>query len=592
MTVTRRFLAMSAVVALLGVAACGDDDNGGSGPSTLSVPTGVTATQLSPTSIRVSWTAASGATGYLVQRADASNPSSFATVGGGVVNGTSVDDNGVTAGVSYSYHVASVSAADTSDFSAPINFATGEKEATLTGPVTASRTLYADTLYTLSGYVKVANGATLTVQPGTKIIGDTTQPGSSLWILRGAKIDAQGTADAPIVFTSARSPGNRKPGDWGGIIIIGNGIINRTGSTILTEGGAAGQAENYAGGTDNSDNSGTLRYVRIEFAGYDISNGAGQELNSLSSYAVGRGTTYEYIQTMSGLDDSFEFWGGAVDTRYLVSYESGDDHFDWTEGYQGRGQFLIALQTQRLTPQSGAGVFSSDPRGFEGDGCDPAVSGCTVSNAPGSAGTSAPYSMPVWANFTVIGTGQLGGFPADGNGAVLRRGTGGTMFNGIIARFPGTGLQMRDAFTDSLRLRDSLNIVNLILAENGPSATPTNYDADGADVLATCPGSPPPDVETCRRFAQAGKFATANHQVGTAAASLVASLNPTGLDWTPVATAGQPDPTTGGSTVVPAHFDARTASFFGAAMPKTTYIGAADPSGAKWWQGWTVYNIN
>jgi hypothetical protein len=587
---TRRFFSTAAVLALFGVAACGDD-NGGGGPSGLEAPTGVAATQLSLTSIHVAWTAATGATGYLVERAAASSPGSFAQIGGGVVAGNSLDDADVTEGVAYSYRVASVSASDTSAFSTAASFTTGLTGATLTNPISVSRTLYSDTVYTLSGYVKVANGATLTIQPGTRIIGDTTVVGSSLWILRGAKIDAQGTADAPIVFTSARSPGNRKPGDWGGIIIIGNGIINRTGATINTEGGAAGQAENYAGGNDNDDDSGTLRYVRIEFAGYDISNGAGQELNSLSSYAVGRGTTYEYLQTMSGLDDSFEFWGGAVDTRYLVSYESGDDHFDWTEGYLGRGQFLIALQTQRLTPQSGAGVFSSDPRGFEGDGCDPVPgSGCTVTNTPAGAGASTPYSMPVWANFTVIGTGQLGGFPTDGNGAVLRRGTGGTLFNGIIARFPGTGLQMRDAFTDSLRLRDSLNITNLILAENGPSATPTNYDADGADVLGSCPGGA--DVETCRRFAQAAKFAASNHQIGTAAASLLTSLNPSGLDWTPVATAGQPDPTTGGSSVVPAHFDARTTNFFGAAMPKTTYIGAADPAGPKWWEGWTSYNIN
>ena len=590
MKVIRRFSATAAVLAGLGVAACSDSNDGGTGPSPLAAPAGVSATQLSLTSIRVSWTAASGATGYLVERADAANPGSFTQVGGGVLESPPFDDD-VTAGVVYSYRVASVSAADTSAFSAPVTSTTGLTTATLTGPITASRTLYSDTVYTLSGYVKVANGATLTIQPGTTIIGDTTQAGSSLWILRGARIDAQGTPDAPIVFTSARSPGNRKPGDWGGVIIIGNGVINRTGATINTEGGAAGVAENYAGGSDNNDNSGTLRYVRIEFAGYDISNGAGQELNALSSYAVGRGTTYEYIQTMSGLDDSFEYWGGAVDGRYLVSYESGDDHFDWTEGYQGRNQFLIALQTQRLTPQSGAGVFSSDPRGFEGDGCDPVPgSGCTVTNAPSGAGASTPYSMPVWANFTLIGTGQLGGFPTDGNGAVLRRGTGGTLFNGIIARFPGTGLQIRDAFTDSLRLRDSLNIANLILAENGPSAAPTNYDADGADVLGSCSGGA--DVESCRRFAQAAKFAGSNHQVGTAAAGLVGSLNPSGLDWTPQATAGQPDPTTGGSTVVPAHFDARTAGFFGAAMPKTGYIGAADPAGAKWWEGWTSYNIN
>jgi hypothetical protein len=440
--------------------------------------------------------------------------------------------------------------------------------ATLTGDITADKTLYADTLYTLSGYVKVQDGATLTIQAGTRIIGDTTQPGSSLWILRGAKIEANGTADAPIVFTSARAPGNRKPGDWGGIIIIGNGIINRTGATILTEGGAAGQAENYAGGTDNNDDSGTLRYVRIEFAGYDISNGAGQELNSLSSYAVGRGTTREYVESMAGLDDSFEHWGGAVDGRYLVSYESGDDHFDWTEGYQGRNQFLIAFQSQRLQPQANSGTFSSDPRGFEGDGCEPTLAGCTLTDNS----TSSPFSMPVWANFTFVGTGPLAGFPVDGNGASLRRGTGGTLFNGIMGRWKGIALNIRDAFTDSLfEQRDSLNIANLVLAGNG-----FNFDTAGAG------------------FAQEGKFTAANAIQAFDSDVLVdtllgLNLNTASLDWAPKA--GSPADGAG-SAQVPAHFAARTANFFGGQMEQTDYVGAADPNGTKWWQGWTAYNDN
>src|SRR5690606_36147159 len=110
------------------------------------------------------------------------------------------------------------------------------------------------------------------------------------------------------------------------------------------------------------DDSGSLKYVRIEFAGYDVTQ-TGQELNGLSMYAVGSGTTIENVQTVAGLDDSFEWWGGAVDVRNLISYESGDDHFDWTEGYQGRGQNLIALQTAVLTPRPGTGTVSSDPRG-------------------------------------------------------------------------------------------------------------------------------------------------------------------------------------------------------------------------------------
>jgi len=152
-------------------------------------------------------------------------------------------------------------------------------EGTVNADITSNRTFFAETTYTISGYVKVTNGATLTIQPGTRIVGDADVPGSSLWILRGARLVAEGTAQAPIVFTSDKAPGSRAPGDWGGIIIVGNGVINRTANPVLTEGGAAGEAENYAGGNDNSDNSGSLRYVRIEFAGFDVSNGGGQELN-------------------------------------------------------------------------------------------------------------------------------------------------------------------------------------------------------------------------------------------------------------------------------------------------------------------------
>src|SRR5690606_23991053 len=135
----------------------------------------------------------------------------------------------------------------------------GPKIAVLTG-VTQDRTLYADTTYVLSGYVKVSNGATLTIQPGTKIVGDTLVPGSSLWILRGSKLIAEGTAENPIVFTSARAEGHRAPGDRGGSVIVGNAPINRTANPIFTE-GPAGAAENYAGGGDFNDDSGRIRYV-------------------------------------------------------------------------------------------------------------------------------------------------------------------------------------------------------------------------------------------------------------------------------------------------------------------------------------------
>jgi hypothetical protein len=429
----------------------------------------------------------------------------------------------------------------------------------LTGNITTDRTLSPDSaeVYVLSGYVKVTNGATLTIEPGTTIVGDTLVPGSSLWILRGARIIAEGTADRPIVFTSQRAPGHRRPGDWGGIIIIGNGIINRTGSTILTEGPAGGVAENYAGGTDNNDSSGSLRYVRIEFAGYDVSGGAGQELNALSMYAVGRGTRIEYVQALAGLDDSFEWWGGAVDTRYLVSVEAGDDHFDWTEGYQGRNQFLIAFQNTRLDPRPGTGTYSGDPNSFEGDGCDPSVSGCVL----GTDTASTPLSNPVFANFTVIHGGNGASFPAGTNGLVLRRGTAGAFYNGIVARHKGTGLNIRDAFTDRNRQAGRLDIRSLAFVENG-----ANFDPESGS-----------------NFGKKSNFpAHGLIEVDGPASSLFVSLDPANPDFTP--TPGSPV-TTGGSEV-PAE---RVQGYFGGTWQNTTYLGAASPDGPRWWQGWTSF---
>jgi Fibronectin type III domain len=551
---TLRVAALAALIAA-GLAACSDDD-GNNPPATPPAPTGLTATAVSETSIVVSWTAVSGATSYVLERAEASAPGSFTQVGGSLAAAT-YTDNAVVPGTAYSYRVAAVNSAGTGTFSGTVSVTTaGLKVATLTGNITTDRTLFADTLYSLSGYVKVANGRTLTIQPGTTIVGDVAVPGSSLWILRGSKIDAQGTADAPIVFTSSQPAGQRKPGDWGGLLIIGNGIINRSG-TVLTE-GPQGITEPYSGGTDNADNSGILRYVRIEFGGYDVSNGAGQELNSFSLYAVGSGTVLEYVQSLAGLDDSFEWWGGAVDGRYLVSYESGDDHFDWSEGFRGRNQFLIAFQSVRIDPAPGTGTLSTDPQGFEADGCS--GTGCDLGFA------SQPFSRPVFANFTVIGPGTGTALTGSGDvGMVLRRGTGGYLTNCIVARPQRQGLSVRDPETNTMLTTDSLNVVNLLLAENA-----ANYDPVGTN------------------FGQETVFAADNHvaAAGTAA-TLFTGLTPPALDWTPAA--GSPAAAGAGVVVIPADY---TANFFGGTLPNTTFFGAADPTAAKWWEGWTNYATN
>lgn len=437
----------------------------------------------------------------------------------------------------------------------------GDKVATLSGTITADRTLSRDTVYTLKGYVKVAAGASLIVQDGTTVVGDTLVSGSSLWILPGAKIIANGTAERPIVFTSGYREGTRSPGDWGGIVIIGKAKINRTANPIYTEGPST-TAVNYAGGNDDNDNSGILRYVRIEFAGYDVSDGQGQELNSLSMYAVGRGTTIEYVQTVAGLDDSFEWFGGTVDGRYLISYESGDDHFDWTEGYRGRNQFLIAYQSAVFSIRPGAGGYSTDPRGFEGDGCENNKAGCTFTNAP--------FSNPVFANFTLIGPGTGVYSSQDGNGVMIRRGSGGTLVNGVIARWPGTAVAIRDQASDNLRAVDSLVFRNVTLVQNGKT-----FD-DLAGQFGGNVNIP------ANNFVVEGPTVTA--------ASLFASLSPVALDFTPSATSSL---RTGGLSTFPAIIANRGTNFFGSTVQATTYRGAADPSATtKWWAGWTKYLAN
>ncbi|HEU4748271.1 MAG TPA: hypothetical protein VFS56_07190 [Gemmatimonadaceae bacterium] len=436
-------------------------------------------------------------------------------------------------------------------------------DATITADITASRTLYADTTYTLSGFIKVANNATLTIQAGTKIIGDFDVPGSSLFVLRGSKILALGTAEDPIVFTSERTSG-RQAGDWGGLIIVGNGIVNRADPTILegTGTGASNPQVNYAGGTSNTDDSGELRYVRVEFAGYATAQDA--ELNSFTFAALGSGTRLSYLEALYGLDDAFEWFGGAVDAKYLVSYETGDDHFDASEGYSGRNQFLIAFQSIRPDARPAAGSASSDPQGIENDGC--AGSNCL------SGQNSDPRTNPIFANFTLVGTGPgVVDATSGGIGMMLRRGTAGAYVNGIIARWPRAAISLRDQTTLDRIDDGSLVLRNLYLAENGP----TFQAASGTTVQGTV------DL-TANSIEVAGGSTTASSIFTSLPAAPAAAAN---LDWALTADAA---PGTGGSGA----FSGALATQAGSFVTGTSYRGAADPAGVKWWAGWTSYARN
>lgn len=450
--------------------------------------------------------------------------------------------------------------------------------ADITQDITSSRTLFSDTTYTLKGFIHVTNGATLTIQPGTKIQGDFNTLGSSLFILRGAKIVANGTATQPIVFTSSRPAGQRQPGDWGGLIIVGNAVDNRAGDIEIEGSGtepSGGSGRNYrvlySGGTSDADNSGQLSYVRVEFAGYAPSTD--NELNSFTFAAVGSGTKLSYLQAMAGLDDSFEFFGGAVDGDHLVSYETGDDHFDMSEGYHGRLQYLIAFQSTQLTQRSGAGKPSTDPQGIENDGCN--GTGCT------NGFNQQPYTIPVIANFTLVGTGDPATSGTNGGiGMMLRRGTGGYYVNGIVARWSRAGVSLRDAETyaragntgtQDLATVD-LAVKNLLFVE-----TPTIFQTGGSSVQNTL------DL--------AGNSLVANSTATTASlftafpTSAGASTSASAFDWTPPAGSAA---ASGGLTA----FSGKLHTAAGAAVTPTSYVGAAQPGGAKWWSGWTIYAQN
>jgi hypothetical protein len=551
----RRLPLLLAAVLAATTVACSEDSTGPSNDS-LGTPTGLTVTALSSTSVRVTFTAASGATSYVIQRATG-QAGSFTTVAN--TSETTYDDSGLSGATDYRYRVAATRGSEQSSYSTEASVTTpvaGPKVATIDADITSDRTLYADTVYTLKGFIKVGNGATLTIEAGTRIEGDYNTLGSSLFILRGAKIRAMGTADAPIVFTSSRPVGQRQPGDWGGLILIGNARVNRADPVILEGTENFSSPINYAGGTDDSDSSGELHYVRVEFAGYATAPNA--ELNSFTFAAVGNGTKGDHLESLAGLDDSYEFFGGGADLSYLVSYESGDDHFDMSEGFSGRLQYLIAYQSKVLIPRTGAGNVSSDPEGIENDGC----AGSNCSNGQDSQ----PYTLPLIANFTLIGTGPgVVDGTSGGIGMVLRRGTGGYYVNGVIARWPKAAMSIRDATSTGARIADgSLVVSNVLTTDN-----PTLFQAGNLTVDASAN----------------------NLEVAVSSASALFSSLPndpssgTQFDWS--LTTSSPA-RTGGMETFTGTLAAKAGSFV---MP-TAYRGAVDPSGAKWWQGWTYYADN
>lgn len=577
----RRALSAVALAVSFVTLACSSDTE----PTVVNPLVGVTATAKSSSSIQITFNGTAGDASYDVERAEGSAGTfaAAATVTAPATGGAiTFTDNSLKANNIYRYRVyvnRSGLRSVASGEATATTLAFGNASTTINTDITASRTLYADTAYLLSGFVHVANGATLTIQPGTIIKGDFNVLGSSLMIMRGAKIQAVGTADAPIVFTSSRAAGSRQPGDWGGLLLVGNAINNRSGAVTVegtgTDGTAVVSGKNYPviynGGTTATDNSGTLAYVRVEFGGFAPVQD--QEFNSFTFCAIGSGTRASYLESLDGLDDSFEFFGGGFDLDHLVAFETADDVLDMSEGFSGRVQFVVAQSTVQLVPRTGAGFYSVDLEGIENDGCN--GTGCDLGF------DSAPFTIPLIANFTIIGCGQQSCEGASGgHGMMLRRGTGGYYVNGVLARWAADGVSLRDAATyvragsvAAPTTGADLQVRNVFFAEtNGTLFQPQTGTTPQNALDVTANG-------LTLSTATAASLFVAIPAVGSAPTSISA------FDFTPAT--GSPI-ATGGL----AAFSGAIATKAGTFVTPTAYMGGVAPAGPKWFTGWTNYVRN
>ncbi len=321
--------------------------------------------------------------------------------------------------------------------------------ATVNSDITSNTTWTTGTTVFLQNKVYVTNGATLTIQPGVIIRGDKTTEGT-LIISRGSKINAQGTATNPIVFTSNFAPNTRSLGDWGGVVILGSARTNNAGGVQLVEGGLDLVKAEF-GGTNDNDSSGVFKYVRIEFAGFPFQTD--KEINGLTMGSVGRKTIIDYVQCSFINDDAFEWFGGTVNCKHLIAFRCLDDDFDTDNGYRGSLQYLLAVRDPNIADQS----LSSTSEGFESD------NDATGSNA-------LPYTAPLFSNVTLIGPYR----GAQSNvvdakfrrGMRLRRNTYTSVFNSIIMDWK-TGLHFDGSATEQNLTSDSMKFKNNWIAGYG-----------------------------------------------------------------------------------------------------------------------------
>ncbi|MCE2844254.1 MAG: hypothetical protein LW604_03415 [Sediminibacterium sp.] len=462
------------------------------------------------------------------------------------------------------------------------------KTITLSGKITKDTTLYAKDVNYLSGIVYITKGVTLTVEAGAKVQAKSSGAEvASLVICRGAKIVAKGTADAPIVFTSAAL--NPQSGDWGGLVILGSATVNQSltwkgtavkGLTSVEGGindsevgyGLAGSGDAAFPTANDADNSGILQYARIEYAGYAYQ--PDNELNSLTMAGVGNGTTIDHIQVTYAKDDAFEWFGGTVNCKYLIAYKTQDDDFDTDFGYSGKVQFGIVLRDSAIADISQSEAFESDN---DGNGSD-----------------FTPKTTAVFSNITAIGP-RINPTTGKGNtlfrGAVhIRRNSGISIQNAIFAGWP-VGIEIDDSKVTTngstyKNLQDSvIRLKNITLAGNtvdlkySPKTGGTSYTTEVTNIFS-------------RTIYNNTILNTASSDI----LKLIQPFNYTNPDFTPYASSGSFSSSIGSLGVADHLNYTKNGSFTDSKLQdpffeKVTFRGAVATSGVNqtWWKGWTVW---
>ncbi len=427
----------------------------------------------------------------------------------------------------------------------------------LEGKISSDRTLKAGYTYKIRGFVYVVDGAKLTVEPGTTIKGERgTNTRGTLVITRGCQIIADGTADKPITFTSDQASPQR--GDWGGIVILGNATTNSSFNNQAGIGSVEGGVNNAEGlglygGTSDVDNSGILRYVRIEYAGYAYL--PDNELNGLTLAGVGSGTTIDYVEIFKANDDAIECFGGKVNLRHTIFVSTLDDDFDTDNGWGGNVQWGIVIRDSAVADISKSESFESD------------------NDANGS--TLTPQTNGFYSNITIIGpraTASNVGNTLYLAGAQIRRNSSVSIYNSVIMGYP-TGLLIdasKGEPTDKNIASGNLAIKNTVIAG---CAKPVAYSANTSAPTGWTEQSA---IDWFNTTASGNAIYNTNDEV-----MLTAPFNYTSPDFTPA---------TGSPLLSGASFTDSKLSAFTSVQYRGA-VGAAGTPDGEWWKGWSMLDL-